>query len=91
MVAFRLEGTVLTDSDDRVTLSADLEVELHSETCDWLTEPAVAWFRETVTRAVIVEFNRYIEAVGSGAEPSSAWPGCKPKATPAQASWAWGL
>ena len=35
---------------------------LKRETCDWLTEPVVAWFRDTVRRAVMAEFDRYIEA-----------------------------
>jgi hypothetical protein len=38
-------------------------VELVRETCDWLTEPIVRWFAETVPRSVMVEFDRYI-AVG---------------------------
>jgi hypothetical protein len=59
---FSFEGTVLTDPADRETVLADLEVTLVRETCDWLTEPVVAWFRETVSHAVLVEFNRYIEA-----------------------------
>lgn len=59
---FSFEGTVLTDPADRETVLADLEVTLVRETCDWLTEPVVAWFRETVSHAVMVEFNRYIEA-----------------------------
>jgi hypothetical protein len=59
---FRFEGTVLTDPEDRKTLGADLRVELQSETCDWLTETAVAWFRETVEHAVVVEFDRFIAA-----------------------------
>ena len=59
---FSFEGTVLTDPTDRETVLADLEVTLVRETCDWLTEPVVAWFRETVSHAVMVEFNRYIEA-----------------------------
>ncbi len=62
MLEFRFEGTVLTDEEDRKTLRADLLVELRRETCDWLTEPVVEWFRETVTRAVIVEFDRFISA-----------------------------
>jgi len=60
MLAFRCEGTVLTSPDDLRTRSADLDVELEQETCDWLTEPAVAWFRETVERAVIAEFDQFI-------------------------------
>jgi hypothetical protein len=59
---FSFEGTVLTDPTDREAADADLEVTLVRETCDWLTEPVVAWFRETVAQAVMVEFNRYIEA-----------------------------
>lgn len=62
MLEFTFEGTVLTDSDDRKTLRADLHVEIRRETCDWLTEPVVAWFRESVSRAAIVEFDRYIAA-----------------------------
>jgi hypothetical protein len=59
---FRYEGVVITDPEDRRTKRCDLQVELLRETCDWLTEPVVQWFRETVTQAVAVEFDRYIEA-----------------------------
>ncbi len=59
---FRFEGTVHTDPDDRRTVLADLYVTLVRETCDWLTEPVVRWFRETVSKAVVAEFDRYIEA-----------------------------
>jgi hypothetical protein len=59
---FSFEGTVLTDPNDRDSVLADLEVTLIRETCDWLTEPVVAWFKESVSQAVLVEFNRYIEA-----------------------------
>jgi hypothetical protein len=62
MLEFRFEGTVLTDDQDLHAERADLHVEMLRETCDWLTEPIVAWFRETVTRSVLVEFDRYIEA-----------------------------
>ena len=62
MIEFRFEGTVLTDEHDRQTVRCDLEVELLRETCDWLTEPVVAWFKESVPRAVAVEFDRYIAA-----------------------------
>ncbi len=61
-VEFRFEGTVLTDSSDQKSVLADLEVELSRETCDWLTEPVVNWFKETVRQAVRVEFDRYIAA-----------------------------
>jgi hypothetical protein len=59
---FRFEGTVLTDPEDRQTLGCDLQAELHRETCAWLVEPVVAWFAETVTHAVRIEFDRYIAA-----------------------------
>ena len=61
-IQFRFEGTALTDDTDRRTKCCDLEVELVSETCDWLTEPVVAWFAATLRRSVAVEFDRYIEA-----------------------------
>lgn len=61
-VEFRFEGTVLTDASDLATQTADLEVELIRETCDWLTAPVVAWFAQSVSEAVKVEFDRYIEA-----------------------------
>jgi len=59
---FSFEGTVFTDSEDRKTVHADLDVTLRRETCEWLTEPVVSWFRETVSQAVVVEFDRYIAA-----------------------------
>ena len=63
MLEFVFEGTALTDAADRQTLRfAPESVDLDRETCDWLTEPIVAWFRETVPRAVAVEFDRYIAA-----------------------------
>ncbi len=62
MLEFRFEGTVLTDAEDRKAQRCDLQVELARETCDWLTEPVVAWFTETVKEAVLVEFDRYIAA-----------------------------
>ncbi len=59
LLELAFEGTVLTDAEDRKALHADLDVALYRDTCDWLTEPVVAWFRETVTRAVLVEFDRF--------------------------------
>ena len=61
-IEFRFEGTVLTDQDDCHSSTCDLQVELVGETCDWLTEPVVQWFSDTVRRSVAVEFDRYIEA-----------------------------
>ncbi len=62
VVEFRFEGVVLTDATDQRTERCDLLVELVRETCDWLTEPVVAWFADTVSKSVAVEFDRYIEA-----------------------------
>ena len=62
MLEFAFQGTVMTDADDRRAQSCDLEVELTRDVCDWITEPVVEWFRETVARAVQVEFDRYIAA-----------------------------
>jgi hypothetical protein len=59
---FRFEGTAMTDAADQRTQRCALEVELEGETCDWLRQPIVEWFRETVERAVAVEFDRYIAA-----------------------------
>lgn len=61
-IDFSFEGTVLTDSNDKQTKSADLQVELAGETCDWLNEPIKDWFAQTVIHAVKSEFDRYIQA-----------------------------
>ena len=61
-IEFRFEGVVLTDETDMRADRCDLQVELVGETCDWLTEPVVRWFADTVSRSVVVEFDRYIEA-----------------------------
>lgn len=61
-IEFRFEGVALTDETDQKTVRCHLEVELTRETCDWLTEPIVDWFKETVSRSVAVEFDRYIAA-----------------------------
>ncbi len=62
MLEFRFEGTALTDESDQKTIACHLDVSLVRETCDWLTEPVVNWFRDTVPMAVKVEFDRYIAA-----------------------------
>ena len=62
MVQFSLEGTVLTDETDQKTVRSDLAVELVREACDWLTAPATAWLTECVSKAVEIEFDRYIAA-----------------------------
>ena len=62
LLRFQFEGTVLTDGTDQRVVGAQLDVELAHAACDWLTEPVVDWFRETVCQAVKVEFQRFIEA-----------------------------
>jgi hypothetical protein len=62
MLQFDFEGTVITDDADRTTTAADIRATLKRETCDWLTEPVVAWFADSVRHAVMAEFDRYIEA-----------------------------
>ncbi len=61
-VHFRFEGTVLTSPDDCRAVHCDLSTELAGETCEWLIQPVVEWFAETVSHAVRVEFDRYIAA-----------------------------
>jgi hypothetical protein len=61
-VVFAFEGTVMTDPEDRQTKAVDINVKLDSETCGWLSEPVVGFLAESVQHAVLVEFNRYIEA-----------------------------
>ena len=59
---FKFEGVALTDSTDAKTERSDLQVNLVRETCQWLTEPVVAWFATTVSKSVETEFDRYIAA-----------------------------
>jgi len=61
-VRFAFEGTTLTDDTDARTVGSDLEITLETETCDWLTQPAVEWLRLSVKHAVETEFDRYIAA-----------------------------
>lgn len=62
MLQYRFEGVVITDADDLKTKASHLQVDLVRETCDWLTEPVARWWAQTVSRAVEVEFDRYIAA-----------------------------
>lgn len=62
MVQFSFEGVVMTDTQDLEARSADLKVELKSETCSWINQSIVDWLNTTVPQAVRVEFNRYIRA-----------------------------
>jgi hypothetical protein len=60
MIAFKFEGVVLTDDSDLRAKQACLDVTLEKETCNWLEQHVVRWFEESVSHAVLVEFNRYI-------------------------------
>lgn len=61
-VAFEFEGTAMTDTDDLRTRAVDLTVDLCGETCPWLNQPMVGFLNESVRHAVLVEFDRYIDA-----------------------------
>lgn len=61
-IKFSFTGTITTDGDDQKSASASLDVNLDSETCEWLTEPIVQWFAKSVPESVKHEFNRYIAA-----------------------------
>tara|TARA_R110002049_G_scaffold27321_2_gene94219 strand:- start:415556 stop:416062 length:507 start_codon:yes stop_codon:yes gene_type:complete len=61
-VVFDFEGTVMTGPKDRQTRSVDINVSLAQETCAWLNEPVVGFLAESVQHALLVEFNRYIDA-----------------------------
>lgn len=61
-VRFAVEGTVITDDTDGRTVGSDLDIRLDTETCDWLTQPAVAWLTLSAKRAIEAEFDRYIAA-----------------------------
>ena len=52
----------MTDSSDRTTKAVDISTKLASETCAWLSEPIVGFLAESVQHALLIEFNRYIEA-----------------------------
>lgn len=62
MLEFEFVGTVLTDEGDLHTVGCDVQAELARETCDWINAPIVDWFAQTVERAVMREFDRYIAA-----------------------------
>ena len=59
-LVFAFEGCLLTDSEDKHAAACDLQTTLQGDTCDWATEPIIRWFAESVRRAVLVEFDRFI-------------------------------
>lgn len=62
MFQYAFEGVLLTDGSDMKAHSCDLHVELARETCGWVNQSIVDWMAESVQRAVLVEFDRYIQA-----------------------------
>ena len=60
LIAFKFEGVVFTDETDSRARHASLKVTLDKESCPWLEQHVVKWFEETVSHAVLVEFDRYI-------------------------------
>ena len=61
-VEFSFEGCLLTDANDEKSALCDIEVTLIRDQSEWLNEDVLKWFRATVSRAVTVEFDRYIQA-----------------------------
>ncbi|TWU54562.1 hypothetical protein Poly51_32810 [Rubripirellula tenax] len=61
-IVFSFEGTVMTGEKDIQTKAVDVHVQLKGETCSWLNEPMVEFLTESVRHALLVEFDRYIEA-----------------------------
>jgi len=63
MLRFSFAGTVLTDLSDCRADRADLTIELAADTTGAAMTPDVlAWFRQAVERAVLIEFDRFISA-----------------------------
>ena len=62
MIAFKFEGVLFTDDSDSRAVRCALSVALDQENVPWLEQHVVKWFQETVSNAVIEEFNRFIQA-----------------------------
>jgi hypothetical protein len=62
MIAFGFEGILFTDTKDSRAVRTILHVELDQENVPWLEQHVVKWFQETVSNAVLEEFNRFIQA-----------------------------
>jgi hypothetical protein len=60
MLRFSFDGTVLTDRSDCKADQADLAIELVAETCGGVPAAALEWLQTVVERAVLVEFDRFI-------------------------------
>jgi hypothetical protein len=62
MLRFTFEGTLSTDRGDARAAWADLAIELAAETCGAVSREVLEWFDGVVTRAVLIEFDRFIAA-----------------------------
>ncbi len=62
MLRFTFDGTVLTDRSDCKADYADLAIVLVAETCGGVPPEALEWLHGIVQRAVLVEFDRFIDA-----------------------------
>ncbi len=62
MLEYHFEGVILTDADDMHARRCDLHVTLARETCGWLNQAIANWLGESVQKAVLIEFDRYIQA-----------------------------
>lgn len=85
-VRFAVEGTVITDDADAKTVGSDLDIRLESETCDWLTQPAVEWLcsrPSTRWRSSLIATSP--RAISHGR--SSGWRKSRPTAMPRGDSW----
>src|SRR2546421_4086977 len=62
MIRFSFDGTLLTDRSDCKADRADLNIALVAETCGGMPPAALEWLRGVVERAVLIEFDRFIDA-----------------------------
>jgi hypothetical protein len=62
MLRFSFDGTLLTDRSDGKSDRADLNVILVAETCGGVPAAALDWLRGVIERAVLIEFDRFIDA-----------------------------
>jgi len=61
MLRFSFDGTVLTDRSDLKADRGDLNIVLTAETCGGVPRAALDWLRGVIQRAVLIEFDRFIE------------------------------
>lgn len=62
MLLYTFEGVILTDETDCKAKKSDLHIELTKETCGWLNQAVVEWLAETAQRAILIEFDRFVQA-----------------------------